>query len=367
MKRVSLLALTLLVACFACQNSPKHEAATTKDVVVPLVSSPLFYTQLKGKIGERAITMQLMKTAPHLLRGYFCYDSIGKPIAVWGTLDSALVNVYEETNTDEDRLFSGYLSDDGKFKGVWHGDGTSFHFELHTDLKNAVPLKVFYAIDSARLLPDFEKSPMGTVSNSLIWPDSTVDPAVASFIIQQVTDGKGNDPATFLKRSIDSFVLAYRISAKGVDTSELKEENGGMSWNWTADRDIKVVYNTWPLLVIEKYGYDFTGGAHGNWGARYLTLDLSKKKVVKPADIFRSGYQETVSNLLDKAFRQKFHLNDDEALDLHLLVKTIPPNDNLIVTDKGVCFSYTPYEVGPYAMGQITLFIPFTELKAVLK
>ncbi|RFS23272.1 DUF3298 domain-containing protein [Chitinophaga silvatica] len=367
MKRASFVALVLLVALFGCHTKNSNESAgTTANTVVPLLSSPQFYTQLKGKVGDQPITMQLMKTAPHLLRGYYAYDSIGKPIGLWGTLDSGLVNIYEETNSDEDRLFSGYLSDDGKFKGVWHGDGTSYHYELHTDLQHATLLKVYYAIDSVKLLPSFTKSPMGTVSNSIIWPDSSVNKEVADFLIQQITGGKGKDPQAYLKRAIDSFMLVYRIAAKDVDTAEFKD-GSSVSWNWTTDNDMKVVYNTWPLLVIEKYGYDFTGGAHGNWGAKYQTLDLAKRKALTPDDLFKPGYKEKLSPLLDKAFREKFHLGEEETLDQVLLVKTIPANDNLIVTGKGVCFSYTPYEIGPYAMGQITLFVPFTELKDILK
>lgn len=371
MNRVSLLVLVIVVALLSCNSRNNHSNApvNTAHIIVPLASSPLFYTQLKGKLGSKEITMQLMKTAPNLFRGYYCDDSTGRPIALWGTLDSTLVNIYEETNNNsEDRLFSGYLSDDGKFKGVWHGDGTSYHFELLTDLKNAVPLKVFYQIDSARLLPDMAKSPIGTVSNSIIWPDSLADSTVARFIIEQVTgSSRYPDPQKFLRKAIDSFILSYRLSARDADSSEFSDNSSAMSWNWTTDNDMKVVYNTWPLLVIEKYAYDFTGGAHGNWGANYKTLDLAKRKVLTPEDIFKPGYKEVLSGLLDKAFKARFHMSEEEALDQNLLVKTIPPNNNMIVTGKGVSFSYVPYEIGPYALGQVTLFVPFTEMKSILK
>ena len=366
--------LLITVALLSCHtrnesNSSAAGAGNTTDIIVPLVSTPLYYTQLKGKLADKDITMQLLKTAPNLFRGYYCYDSIGQPIALWGTLDSNLVNLNEETsNSAEDRLFSGYLSDDGKFKGVWHGNGTSYHFEFHTDLKKAVPLKVFFQIDSAKLIPSFPKSPIGTVSSSVIWPDSLVDSTVANFIIQQVTGSSHyKDPYQYLKRGIDSFILSYRISAKDADSSEFSDASAAMSWNWTTDNDMKVVYNTWPLLVIERYAYDFTGGAHGNWGATYKTLDLSKKKVLTPDDIFKPGYKEPLSVLLDKAFKDRFHMSEEEALDQNLLVKSIPPNNNMIVTDKGVAFSYVPYEIGPYALGQVTLFVPITALKGLLK
>jgi hypothetical protein len=373
MKRVSLLVLLMAIALLSChtrnENSSATGAGNTADIIVPLVSAPLFYTQLKGKMGDKNITMQLLKTAPHLFRGYYCYDSAGQPIALWGTLDSNLVNIYEETsNSQEDRLFSGYLSDDGKFKGVWHGNGTSYHFEFHTDLNKAVPLKVFYQIDSAKLIPSFPKSPIGTVSGSTIWPDSLVDSTIATFIIQQVTGGNHfKSPQQYLRRGIDSFILSYRVSAKDADSSEFSDGSAAMSWNWTTDNDMKVVYNTWPLLVVEKYAYDFTGGAHGNWGATYKTLDLAKRKVLTPDDIFKPGYKETLSTLLDKAFKDRFHMSEEEALDQNLLVKSIPPNNNMIVTDKGVAFSYVPYEIGPYALGQVTLFVPFTAMKGILK
>jgi Protein of unknown function (DUF3298)/Deacetylase PdaC len=372
MKRVSLLVLLMIVALLSCHTRDEKgssTAANTADVIVPLVSTPLFYTQLKGKLGDKDITMQLLKTAPNLFRGYYSDDSTGKPIALWGTLDSNLVNIYEETNNSaEDRLFSGYLSDDGKFKGVWHGNGTSYHFEFHTDLKKAVPLQVFYQIDSAKLIPSFPKSPIGTVSGSVIWPDSLVDSTTANFIIQQITGGPHfKNPQQYLKRGIDSFILSYRVSARDADSSEFSDASAAMSWNWTTDNDMKVVYNTWPLLVIEKYAYDFTGGAHGNWGATYKTLDLSKRKVLTPDDIFKPGYKEPLSVLLDKAFKERFHMSEEEALDQNLLVKSIPPNNNMIVTGKGIAFSYVPYEIGPYALGQVTLFVPMGALKGLLK
>ncbi|MBS0025709.1 DUF3298 domain-containing protein [Chitinophaga sp. 22321] len=372
MKRVSLLVLLMTVALLSCHTGNKSDNSTaggTAGLIVPLVSTPLYYTQLKGKLADKDITMQLLKTAPNLFRGYYCYDSIGQPIALWGTLDSNLVNLNEETgNNAEDRLFSGYLSDDGKFKGVWHGNGTSYHFEFHTDLNKAVPLKVFFQIDSAKLIPSFPKSPVGTVSSSVIWPDSLVDSTIAQFIIQQVTGSSHfTDPQRYLKRGIDSFILSYRVSAKDADSSEFSDASAAMSWNWTTDNDMKVVYNTWPLLVIERYAYDFTGGAHGNWGATYKTLDLSKKRVLTPDDVFKPGYKEALSTLLDKAFKDKYHMSEEEALDQNLLVKTIPPNNNMIVTDKGVAFSYVPYEIGPYALGQVTLFIPIVALKGLLK
>ncbi|MBC9933607.1 DUF3298 and DUF4163 domain-containing protein [Chitinophaga qingshengii] len=369
MKRALLLLLLAGGLLPACHNSSRQkDQPDTASAVIPLASTPYYYTQLKGLVGNRHITMQLLKTAPNLFRGYYSYDSAGQPISIWGSQDGEQVKIYEDNGShEEERFFGGSLGDDGTFKGVWHGDSTSWHFELHTDLRKAQPLQVYYDADSVKLLPSFPASPLGIASNSIIWPDSSADSSLTVFIRKAITgDVHISDPRQYVKRAIDSFVTSYRIAAKDADSSDIADGESA-SWNWTTESDMKVVYNTWPLLVIEKYAYDFTGGAHGNSGAFYQTLDLAKHKVITPEEFFKPGYKDKLSPLLDKAFRKKFHIDEDESLDQNLLVKTIVPNNNFIVTDKGVAFSYVPYEIGPYALGQVTLFIPLTELKGILK
>ncbi|MCW3462273.1 DUF3298 and DUF4163 domain-containing protein [Chitinophaga nivalis] len=372
MKRVSilcLLAATLLLSCNSGGNNHSNTADdSTASLVVPLVSTPYFYTQLKGQLNGQDIILQLLKTAPQLYRGSYCFDSTGSPIGLWGSLDSGLVKLYEENSGEEERVFSGHLTDDGHFKGVWHGDGTSHHFELHTDLKNALPLTVYYASDSARLLPAHPQSPVGIVSNSIVWPVAGTDTVLATLLQQNITgSSRFHDPQQYLKKEIDSFIMSYQLSARDADSTELNDATQAMSWNWSTDNYMRVIWNTWPMLVLEKYNYDFTGGAHGNWGATYISIDRSKKKVITPDDLFKPGYKEVLSGLLDKAYREKYQIPEDEPLGQNLLVKSISPNNNLIVTGKGVAFSYVPYEIGPYALGQVTLFIPAAQLKSILK
>ncbi|NSL89584.1 DUF3298 domain-containing protein [Chitinophaga solisilvae] len=369
MKRAFLLFILATTALLSCHNNRQPEEKNEKaPVIIPLVTTPFYYAQLKGQVGGRMITMQLLKLAPHLFRGYYSYDSAGVPISIWGSEDSDQVKIYEDNaSKEEERFFGGKLTDDGYFMGVWHGDSTSFHFELHTDMNKCMPLNIYYSTDSVKLVPSMAASPVGTASNSIIWPDSSADSTLSKFLIQEITgSAKINDPHKYVRKAVDSFVLGYRLAARDVDSAEIASTSSA-SWNWTAENDMKVVWNTWPLLVIEKYVYDFTGGAHGNWGSSYKTLDLAKKEVLTPEKVFKPGYKEALAPFLDKAFRKKFHIDEDESLDQSLLVKTITPNNNFIMTDKGVAFSYSPYEIGPYALGQVTLFVPLSEIKNLMK
>jgi hypothetical protein len=372
MKKLPLLLLIANITLLSCQQKSGHKNTPTSfngkrdTTAVPMASSRFFYAQLKGTLDQVPITMQLLKAGPDIYRGYYWHDETGAPISIWGSLDGTRVSLYEDGGNGEN-FFNGILSDDGTFKGVWHGNTTAAPFSLATDLTNAVRFDVLYATDSLVLIPEHPKSPVGYATNSIVWPAKNTTPEIAAFIEQIITGGKAiHDPHEFVRLSIDSFMAIYKYTAREIPKEDLDNDQTA-SFNWSADGEMKVVWNQYPLLVLEKSNFDFTGGAHGNGGSLFKVLDLHQQKVLSPDDVFNTGYQTALSPLLDNAFREKFGLSKHESLDGTLLVSTIPPNHNFFLTNTGVAFSYAPYEIGPYAMGQVTLFIPFKKLKGLLK
>ena len=74
------------------------------------------------------------------------------------------------------------------------------------------------------------------------------------------------------------------------------------------------------------------------------------------------------SALLEKYFRSQYGLKPTDSLaEGGLFENHIEPNDNFYLTGKGIGFTYMPYEIGPYAMGEINIFIPFREVEKYLK
>lgn len=359
-----LLSLMIAAGLIACQQKTKQQETREKAIA----ASPYFYMQLKGSIGDEAITMQLLRTGPEVYRGYYCYDKIGEPIDIWGSADSShQLTLYENSHTDEEITFKGNVGPEGGFKGTWRGAGTSRPFSLEPDFEDAVHLDVYYAKDSAFLLKNYPGSPIGEASNSIIWPAAGTDENTAQLIRKAVAEGKAiSDPQQLVRKTIDSFLLYYNASDVGLDTAAL-EDGTGASWNWTSENDMKVVWNKYPLLVLEHFNYDFTGGAHGNGGANYQVLDLDKKKILRVEDVFKGDYKAVLSKELEQAFRKKYRVPEDQAVKDMLVVEGIEPNENFILTNKGVTFSYLPYEIGAYALGQVNLFVPYERIKAVLK
>ena len=164
------------------------------------------------------------------------------------------------------------------------------------------------------------------------------------------------------KTARDSFFKDYK--------EELKEEKPDTAENYSLNHaensSMEVISNADGLLSLGFRAYNYSGGAHGNYGSQLMTYDVKNKKVVTLNDLFKPNYKAVLSAALLRSARQYLGIKPNESLEGHLFEKP-EPNDNFMVNKKGILFNYTPYEIASYAQGEIQLFVPFDELKTILK
>lgn len=363
-----------LLTLAACQQSPKS-AGSADSTVAPANTAALTPTWAKrftGTIAGQPVTLLLQRagSGPADVRGWYVYDHHGEPISLrpfYGenrTDDSIIVN---EGYTEDDGAIRGLVSADGHFRGKWINARNNFDFDLSENNDSAVIFSVVAFTDSVKLLPDHPKSPAATASAYTAWPTGGAAAPVITFLQQSIAPGlkSGETPATLLKNGADSFFASYKSGAAGVDSASM---NDGPSWQWSAESGSVVAWNKWPILAIENWTYDFTGGAHGNGGSLFTVYDLSQSKKLTPADVFKPGYKPVVTAALEKSYRKKYKVPAGQSLtDAGLQVKKIEPGDNFFITSHGAVFSYTPYEIAAYAAGQITLFVPWADIQTVVR
>ena len=129
-----------------------------------------------------------------------------------------------------------------------------------------------------------------------------------------------------------------------------------------------VCYQAPKLLSLAGYHYSYTGGAHGNYGTTYIALNLATNKKMTVDDIVTKEGVTTLNALLEKNFRKQYEVKPTEKLtNAGLFENKIEPNDNFFLTGKGIGFAYSPYEIAPYVMGEIEIYIPFSDLDKFLK
>ncbi|PHI20432.1 hypothetical protein CEQ90_08200 [Lewinellaceae bacterium SD302] len=128
-----------------------------------------------------------------------------------------------------------------------------------------------------------------------------------------------------------------------------------VSFMETNEFSTEVLINKPGLLVLSRNFYFFGGGAHGIYGTSYLNFTTQPAKSLSLDDVFTKSDTMTLGPLLMEHLEDKERLYTDE--------EPVPPTQNFCLTELGVIFCYPPYEIGPYAAGQIEIFIPHEVLK----
>lgn len=118
---------------------------------------------------------------------------------------------------------------------------------------------------------------------------------------------------------------------------------------------------------IEQYTY--LGGAHGVNTRRFITFSLPDGNVLSQDDLLQGEYREPLHLLMLKKIIEQ---DDDVVLvreveEKGYFVQEIYPNDNFYLTDSSMVYVFNPYEIGPYAFGEVEIELPFGELNGYLR
>jgi hypothetical protein len=112
---------------------------------------------------------------------------------------------------------------------------------------------------------------------------------------------------------------------------------------------------------IFSYGYTrdvYMGGAQGLKTFNYFNFDLKNGHLLEEADIFTDNYQNPLSELIKKVILEQ---------NSQVQYSDIQPNGNFFISDEGITYLFNVYEIAPYYVGQTEIFLPYSDLKLILR
>lgn len=133
--------------------------------------------------------------------------------------------------------------------------------------------------------------------------------------------------------------------------------------NWSQEISIKVEYQNYPIISLSNTWYEFTGGAHGNYGVSYINYNCKTHDIIELSDLFNQDQMNELTKIGEQIFRKNEGLVDTDTYENYFFENRIfvLPN-NFSIQKDGLLFQYGIYEIKPYVDGTTDLFVPYESI-----
>jgi hypothetical protein len=360
-------ALVLAVSLFltACDTNKKTGAQSGGMTIEPYKRGVPFYKHYTGKVNDKEMVMDLMYDGGTFY-GYHYYTADKVLLEVNGDVQTGYIVLDELLNRNEIGKFKGVISD-GAYFGDWIDSSgeAKYRFELKENYDNNA-----YAFSYTHFEDSVKAALKGGGFNTATyqtWPLTPLkDDKVLMKELAIIYYADSTKPISLAseKEAAESYFKEFK--------EEVKEtERGDVSASIPYEQLFRheVVLNTERLLVISTGIYYYDGGTHGNGGSFYFNYDKAAKKEIMIEDVVNLSEKEKLKALLLTALKTQYELPLNKPLnESGFLVKDEElkiPEDFYIRPD-GITFMFPVYDIGPYAMGQIDVFVNYKDLKPYL-
>jgi hypothetical protein len=165
-------------------------------------------------------------------------------------------------------------------------------------------------------------------------------------------------PSTDYNGLVNSFIGSYE---------QLQKEYPKEAFNWEAEIEGSIKYQSDSILNLQIKHYTYTGGAHGYRGLRSLLFDPETGKSIPNNQLFKDP--NAFQTFAEKKFRTKYNIPENKSINatgfLFEADKFSLPL-NIFYTDKGLLLYYNRYEASSYADGPKELLLSYKELNDYL-
>jgi hypothetical protein len=192
----------------------------------------------------------------------------------------------------------------------------------------------------------------------------------------------GNTDADSINRVLIEMLVNKNISDRNQVKKELETYGDSFTKSWKQNlpadmyslamsfedqTSFQVAFQNPKYTTVIYNNYGYMGGAHGLSIQRYLSFQRPGGKLLENwQDLFTDT--TAVLKLAERIFKkekniQKFRSRSHMWFwggDFYL-------SSNFGLTDEGIRFVYTEYEIAPYAYGSTELLLPYAEIKDYLK
>lgn len=340
-----------------------------------------YYQHLVGSLNDQDVLTLELVHARDSLYGTMLFSVAGKdgpaassvllaPIQLKGKITSdgqvILTGLFDETP-----IIKGRLLQSKQLQGTLTlPGGKAQPFLLYERYPSgSVPLNVYHIKDEKGITPA-RKTPSGKIAMTLVVTGESGNPVLSDTVHRLICStfdedcSPGQDPGRILAEARDKFFQDYFASNE--DIYRTAPDAGAL--NWLLMKSVRIISNDQGYLSFSVYNYAYTGGAHGLETEDFFVVNLQTGHLVSLEDIFKPGFDEALTILLNKKLIKMKGLTPNQKLtDAGFFVDEIKITDNFYRTPTGIGFYYATYDIAPYVNGPTEIFLSYKELSTLLK
>ena len=181
------------------------------------------------------------------------------------------------------------------------------------------------------------------------------------------TDILRKDIAQILQMNIDATKKEVFKENPDQMLADIKEGDLFGNREWISETTLELFDYFQNFTTVSTFQYDYTGGAHPNSSLSLFVFKSGSKKALKLKDIVGNGNMDKFVSIAEKAYRLDAGLLPGEPLTKdNWFEDKFTLTENFAITENGLLFSYSPYEIKPYASGYSHFTLPYYMLKNIV-
>lgn len=237
-----------------------------------------------------------------------------------------------------------------------------------------IALEFIYPVSSSNMQLDqlqqfFIRNTLGAQYDTLA-PDNAAQQYVRNYIDNYIADAK-----TYRESSDEIDKINNIIS--GADSNDHADHEHyhhdarerAFFYSYYERLSDSIVYNQHEVISFQVKQSNNKGGASSYNSYRNYVLNLQTGKQVTENDIFNAGYNAVLQDIIISSLLEQNKVEAIEELeDLGFFgVREIMPNQNFLLNEKGIIYTYNKGEYSAYQLDAPEIFIPYQSLISLLK
>ena len=185
---------------------------------------------------------------------------------------------------------------------------------------------------------------------------------------QKINDWSEADASTFWENAEKTSEYAEN-DLESMSTVSGMEDLGTYSYYYSSFQSYNVMRADSQVISLRSYNNDYAGGVHGDSAYYRTTFDTMTGEKLKIQDIVTDmpSFRQQAIKDIDKYLQENY--SDGLFEDYQDTVEQIWEGEdgfNWYLNESGIMVTFNPYVVGPYAMGAVTVPLPYSSYASYL-